>query len=232
MIDEKNIPAHVKRRIALRYQLQGRADIDRRWLLALKAFEFAKERHPGFRADGWTPVFDHIVSVSMIAMNLPLPNGIDPIAVVVTALLHDVVEDTDTPLSEIADLFGSDIARHVDAVSKVVQGVKKPIHIYFRELAKDPVASLVKACDRKHNLSTLNTKKKDGSPARRPEKQWEQVVETEEYVLPMMKAARRNFPHLNHAFEMMKSAISAQLDVLRPLCEEWGVADEGRAMAV
>src|SRR5690606_39667687 len=85
-------------------------------------------------------------------------------ASIVTALLHDTVEDTDATLGQIEQLFGKDIARLVDGVTKLsrleLQSDNTKQAENFRKLvvamSNDIRVLLVKLADRLHNMQTLH----------------------------------------------------------------------------
>jgi len=126
--------------------------------LIKKAFQLSYESHKNdFRASG-EPYFNHPYEVAMIvAREIPL----DYISVV-SALLHDVVEDSDISLDFIAKEFNSEIAEIVDGVTKI-GGVFKGQEITQAEnyrklllsMVKDVRVILVKFADRLHNMRTL-----------------------------------------------------------------------------
>jgi len=126
--------------------------------LIKKAFQLSYESHKNdFRASG-EPYFNHPYEVAMIvAREIPL----DYISVV-SALLHDVVEDSDISLAFIAKEFNDEIAEIVDGVTKI-GGVFKGQEITQAEnyrklllsMVKDVRVILVKFADRLHNMRTL-----------------------------------------------------------------------------
>ena len=126
--------------------------------LIKKAFQLSYESHKNdFRASG-EPYFNHPYEVSMIvAREIPL----DDISVV-SALLHDVVEDTDLSLEFVAKEFGNEVVEIVDGVTKI-GGVFKGQEITQAEnyrklllsMVKDVRVILVKFADRLHNMRTL-----------------------------------------------------------------------------
>ncbi len=126
--------------------------------LISKGFKLSFEAHRNhFRASG-EPYFYHPYEVTMIvAREIPL----DDISVV-SALLHDVVEDTDISLGFIENEFGKEIAEIVDGVTKI-SGVFKGQNITQAEnyrklllsMVKDVRVILVKFADRLHNMRTL-----------------------------------------------------------------------------
>lgn len=126
--------------------------------LISKAFKLSFEAHKNhFRASG-EPYFLHPYQVTMVvAEEIPL----DDISVI-SALLHDVVEDTDIELEFIEREFGKEIAEIVDGVTKI-GGVFKGQTITQAEnyrklllsMVNDVRVILVKFADRLHNMRTL-----------------------------------------------------------------------------
>lgn len=126
--------------------------------LIIKGFKLSLEAHKNhFRASG-DPYFLHPYQVTMIvAKEIPL----DDISVV-SALLHDVVEDTDISLEFIEKEFGKEIAEIVDGVTKiggVFMGQSITQAENYRKLllsmVNDVRVILVKFADRLHNMRTL-----------------------------------------------------------------------------
>jgi len=94
-----------KRRCANEEEYQG----------VLKAFEFANEAHKGVRRRSGEPYILHPIAVAKIVVD-EIGLGYKSI---VTALLHDVVEDTDYTVEDITRLFGAKIASLVDGLTKI-----------------------------------------------------------------------------------------------------------------
>ncbi len=126
--------------------------------LITKAFEFCLEAHKNdLRASG-EPYFTHPYEVALIvAKELPLDD-----VTVVSALLHDVVEDTEFNLEILSKEFGKEVAEIVDGVTKI-SGIFKGQEITQAEnyrklllsMVKDVRVILVKFADRLHNMRTL-----------------------------------------------------------------------------
>jgi hypothetical protein len=84
--------------------------------IVLHAFRFAAFKHrQQTLSDGVTPYFAHVVRVNWILRDL---FHIKDTPTIIAAILHDVVEDTDTDIEEIEDLFGKTIAQYVDLLTK------------------------------------------------------------------------------------------------------------------
>ena len=124
-----------------------------------RAYVYAMKAHGSqLRASG-DPYFSHPVEVAGILAGLKLDS-----ASIATGLLHDVVEDTGTPLDEISQLFGAEVARLVDGVTKLnkleLQSAQTEQAENFRKLllamSEDIRVLLVKLADRLHNMRTLH----------------------------------------------------------------------------
>lgn len=128
-----------------------------------KAIDFATEKHEGqFRKSG-EKYITHPLRVAGILVEW----GMD-IDSVIAGVLHDVVEDTETPLEELEDNFGKDISFLVDGVTKVgrARSGMKNLETYLPQtkdnlskllmaLSQDVRVIIVKLADRLHNLQTL-----------------------------------------------------------------------------
>ena len=124
----------------------------------IKAVNFSRERHREQKRDSGDPYFFHPLAVANILADYKL----DWISVT-TALLHDTVEDEVATRAEIRKLFGAEIARLVDGVTKLSK-IEAP-HIELREaenfrkfllaMSKDIRVLLVKLADRLHNMRTI-----------------------------------------------------------------------------
>jgi len=123
-----------------------------------QAFSFVREQHKGQTRASGEPYVTHVTEVAYLATQLKLD-----IPSVVTALLHDTVEDTTVTLRDIETRFGSDIAQLVDGVTKLSQvnfsSKAEQQAENFRKMllamARDIRVLLVKLCDRLHNMRTL-----------------------------------------------------------------------------
>ena len=87
--------------------------------LITKAFNFAKAAHKGIRRRSGEPYIMHPLAVARIVSS-EIGMGSTSIC---SALLHDVVEDTDYTVEDIANLFGPKIAQIVEGLTKISGGV-------------------------------------------------------------------------------------------------------------
>ncbi len=180
---------------------------------AVKALNFARRYHVGLRKDGVTPEFDHQVSSALYA--LTLPDLIYPEAVIAAIMLHDIPEDYHVHVHEIGQLFDNPVFRMlvcngVENVTKVFRGVVKPKEILYAAMALDPVASIVKGCDRMHNFQSM-------VGVFSYEKQVEYIAEAEEDILPMLKIARDEHSPQRMACENIKHVLRSQIGLIRSI---------------
>lgn len=120
------------------------------------AYHFAASRHVDQRRKGEAgePYMNHLTEVAeLVAM---ATDGSD-VAVIVAAVLHDAVEDTDATPEEIAALFGDDVARLVAEVTDdkaLPKAERKELQITHARHASDR-AKLIKMADKISNLNSL-----------------------------------------------------------------------------
>ena len=124
-----------------------------------RAYVYSMKAHGAqLRASG-DPYFSHPIEVAGILAQMKLDS-----ASIVTGLLHDTVEDTVATLDDIERLFGQEIARLVDGVTKLsrieLQSDQTKQAENFRKLvlamSEDIRVLLVKLADRLHNMQTLH----------------------------------------------------------------------------
>lgn len=145
-----------------------------------RAYDFGREMHEGqFRRSG-EPYFTHPIAVAMILAEQHLDD-----ATIVTALLHDTVEDTRATYAQLVELFGSDVAELVDGVTKLTNlqlsstetKQAENFRKLFMAMSRDMRVILVKLADRLHNMRTIK--------AMKPEKQVQKARETMDIFAPL-----------------------------------------------
>ena len=120
-----------------------------------QAMDMAKAFHEGQMRrgnGGMKPYYDeHILGVYNI---LREECGITDEDILITALLHDTVEDTECTLDDIESAFGADIREQVRLLTRI-QG--EPFSVYARRLFSQGSYQtvIVKLADRLHNLRTI-----------------------------------------------------------------------------
>ena len=140
--------------------------------LVMMAYRFAKYGHRGQQRDGGGRYFDHPREASLTLLR----QGVLDHEIIISTLLHDVMEDTFIlTWQDLEYIFGKPVCATVKLVTKEPSLSKDE---YFSRLAAGtPEAWLVKLADRLHNLSTL-----DSCPR---EKQIKKVRETRLKILPL-----------------------------------------------
>ncbi|MCQ2192947.1 MAG: RelA/SpoT family protein [Paludibacteraceae bacterium] len=126
-----------------------------------KAFKYARKAHAGVRRRSGEPYIMHPIAVAQIVAE-ELGLGSTSIC---SALLHDVVEDTETSVEDIKNLFGEKISIIVDGLTKISGGVfgtqASAQAENFRKLLltmnEDIRVVLIKMADRLHNMRTLGS---------------------------------------------------------------------------
>ncbi|MDD3068320.1 MAG: RelA/SpoT family protein, partial [Candidatus Paceibacterota bacterium] len=124
------------------------------------AYDFIVEKHQGQLRKSGEPYYHHLVEVAYIVASLQ-----GGPATIISAFLHDVVEDTDVTVAEIEKRWGSEVAKIVDALTKIQRLKLSKISSDEFEaedhrkiligMAKDIRVIIIKLCDRLHNLRTL-----------------------------------------------------------------------------
>lgn len=144
------------------------------------AYEFGALMHREQVRKSGEPYFTHPIAVAAILTELRLDD-----ASIITALLHDVVEDTPATFEDIRTLFGIEIAKLVDGVTKLTKlqlsSAETQQAENFRKLvmamSEDVRVLLVKLADRLHNMRTIK--------AMRIEKQQKKARETMDIYAPL-----------------------------------------------
>lgn len=148
--------------------------------MIVAAYNYGREKHEGQYRKSGEPYFTHPVAVSVILANQKLDD-----ASIVTGLLHDTIEDTESTKQEIAELFTPEIAMLVDGVTNLTKMQLSSTETKQAEntrkllmaIAKDMRVMLVKLADRLHNMSTIRSMT--------PEKQAQKARETMDIFAPL-----------------------------------------------
>ena len=124
-----------------------------------KAFNFAYQAHKGIRRLSGEPYIMHPLAVAMIVCD---EIGLGSTSIC-SALLHDVVEDTDYTVEDIENIFGPKIAQIVDGLTKIAGGIfgehasaqAENFKKLLLTMSDDVRVILIKIADRLHNMRTL-----------------------------------------------------------------------------
>ena len=169
MIDVETLVDHVR-------AYNPKANVE----LISRAYAFGKQKHVNQKRHSGEPYFSHPIEVAIILAGQKLDDD-----TIVTALLHDTLEDTDATFKEVTELFGLEIAQLIDGVTKLtnleLSSVQAKQAENFRKLllamSQDLRVLLVKLGDRLHNMRTIKHM--------RPEKQLSKARETMDIFAPL-----------------------------------------------
>ena len=123
-----------------------------------RAYEFGAMAHEGQKRMSGEPYISHPVAVAQSLANMHMDSQ-----AITAAILHDVIEDTETPISELEELFGAEVATLVDGVSKLDQmhftnkaeAQAESFRKMMLAMIEDIRVILVKLADRLHNMRTM-----------------------------------------------------------------------------
>jgi GTP pyrophosphokinase len=129
-----------------------------------RAYVYTVQKHGTQKRASGDPYFSHPVEVAGLMTELKLDQD-----TIITALLHDTVEDTLATTDEIERLFGPDVARLVDGVTKLSkieamsenERAAENLRKFLLAMSEDIRVLLVKLADRLHNMRTLHFIKSD-----------------------------------------------------------------------
>ena len=124
-----------------------------------RAYVYSVVKHGSQKRASGDPYFSHPLEVAGLMCDLKLD-----VETVVTALLHDTVEDTLATIEEVEANFGPEIARLVDGVTKLSkiemltesERAAENLRKFFLAMSEDLRVLLVKLADRLHNMRTLH----------------------------------------------------------------------------
>ena len=142
--------------IALVHNYNPTTDAD----LIRRAFDYGRSMHTGQLRHSGEEYFTHPVQVAAILTEQQLDD-----ATIITALLHDTIEDTKSTYTEIERLFGHEVAELVDGVTKLTNlqlssaqsQQAENLRKLFMAMSKDLRVILVKLADRLHNMRTIKS---------------------------------------------------------------------------
>jgi|GEM_PF-1460123 len=156
------------------------------------AYWLAKNAQRGQTRDGGERYFEHVRGVALLLIE----NGYSDAEIIIKALLHDLIEDTETPFSIIIMLFGKEVFESLLLLSKnepvfdesgtVIRRIKLSDEVYYGNLVGAAQSDrLVKCADRLHNLLSMGV-----WPRLR---QIPYAIHTEKFALPLAMETDETF---------------------------------------
>lgn len=168
--------------------------------LIRRAYAFGEAMHEGQYRKSGEPYFTHPVAVAFILAEQRMDD-----ATIITALLHDTVEDTRSTKDQVAELFSPEIADLVDGVTKLTKIELSSVETKQAEnirkllmaIAKDVRVIFVKLADRLHNMRTIG--------AMKVEKQIQKANETMDIFAPL--AGRMGMQYIREELEDLSFSV-------------------------
>ncbi len=145
-----------------------------------KAYKFAEAHHKGKKRKSGEDFVMHPIEVAIILSDLNVDD-----TTIIAALVHETVKESDATLDELQELFGEDVKRIVESLSKInrlkLNDSSESSSIYLRKvlvgLSEDPRVLIIKLADRLHNMRTLSNLPE--------EKQKQKATETLNVLIPI-----------------------------------------------
>ena len=195
---------NMNRRVQMFIQAKGYSQSSKAMKIMLKEHEgtFRKSR-----SGEQIPYIIHPLLMACHAFALDVASD----EVIAAILLHDVVEDCPVSIDELD--VSDEVKKAVDLVSfKIIDGLSKEESkaVYYRKIAENPIASIVKIIDRCNNVSTMAT----GFSSKKIVKY---IDETEKYVLPLINTIRSEYEEYNNAAFLIKYQILSVMESLKRL---------------
>ena len=190
--------------------------------LIAKAYRYAAEMHKDQTRHSGEPYIMHPIAVASILAAQHLDD-----ATIITSLLHDVIEDTKTTYLEMEEMFGTDVAKLVDGVTKLtnleLSSTENKQAENFRKLllamSKDLRVLLVKLGDRLHNMRTIRHM--------RPDKQQKKARETMDIFAPL--AGRMGMQWMREELEDLSFSVinpDARISIMKRFLNLRGQSDD------
>ena len=145
-----------------------------------RVFLFAKEGHKDQKRNSGEPYIIHPFQVALILADLNMDD-----ATIMAGLMHDILEDTECSFDQMKELFGEEVTRLVDGVTKLKnlkyktkqESQAENIRKMVMAMSKDIRVIIIKLADRMHNMRTLEYMT--------PQKKIEIATETIEIYVPL-----------------------------------------------
>lgn len=167
---------------------------------AVKAINLAEELHADAKRKSGEPYISHPCRIANALISLKIEDE----DILVATILHDVLEDTDIKAELLESYFGKEATHIIKLVTKQ-KGIST--ETYYKNIARDKKATIVKVADRCHNVSTMYFFSE--------EKMKEYIEETELYVIPMCSQISNDYPEVADYLYTMKYQIESILETAK-----------------
>ncbi|WVN85077.1 uncharacterized protein L203_100219 [Cryptococcus depauperatus CBS 7841] len=190
--------------------------------LLLRTLEFAARKHSCQRRKDvdQTPYINHPIAVA----NYLSSTGITDVRILQAAILHDTVEDTHTTIEEIAQQFGTDVARIVEECTDniMLSGIERKNEQLKTCRSKSKEAQQIKLADKMHNLESIRRSPPVGWGIKRVQAYFIWAKKVTDICAPAHPPLARRLQHLYEtAYTRVNGAyFSCHPDVCGPLTDE------------
>lgn len=145
-----------------------------------QAYLYALKKHEGKKRKSGEDFIEHPLSVAKILSDIN-----SDITTIIAAIMHETISESDSTVEEIESLFGSDVAKIVESLTKInklkLNDSSESSGLYLRKvlvgLSTDPRVLIIKLADRLHNMRTLSYLPE--------EKQKQKAMETMNVLIPI-----------------------------------------------
>ena len=182
----------------------------------LCALSFAREKHEGQLRKSGDPYIVHPLTMACHALSL----GINDDDVIATILLHDVCEDCGVPLSALP--VNDTVRRGVELMTfSVMEGeTKESAKVrYYNLIPQSREAAITKLIDRCHNVSSMA-----GTFSKQKLRAY--IDETRQYVLPLLRRIKRQYPEDSDFLFVLKYHITSVVDAIDETLKASDAAEE------
>lgn len=181
------------------------------WNETIHALNYARKLHTGQNRKSGEPYIIHPLTMVSQAISM----GINDDYICASLLLHDVVEDCGVSINDLP--VCDEVKRIVELLtyqklSQVFPSEKESKTSYYNLISKDGRASICKIIDRCNNVSSM-------SGVFSPEKLKSYIEETNEYVLPLIKTTKEQYPEYSNAIFCLKYHIYSVLTSIEGIIE-------------
>lgn len=168
----------------------------------VNALSYARRKHKNQTRKSGEPYITHPLTMACDAISM----GITDDVIVAAIMLHDVVEDCGATLDDLP--VSEETKEVINLVTKDFKGSNPADEQrYYKAIAKNEKASIVKLIDRCHNISTM-------AGTFTSEKLDHYISETETYILPLLRTVKDNHPTYSNILFTMKYHIISVLNAI------------------
>lgn len=174
------------------------------WKDAQSALVFARKAHDGQTRKSGQPYIVHPLTIACHALALGVHNE----TIIASCLLHDVPEDCGVTIEDLP-VQNQEIK---DTVRRLTHIKPTPLPVYYDGIAESPYSAITKLFDRCDNVSTM-------AGVFSTEKTKSYIQETNEFVMPLYRIAKNNWPEYSDALFVLKYHILSVVDGLQAVLD-------------